>query len=227
MAKKEIDEKNLEIRLVKTISELRDSFRVRHDVFVEEGHIVAKEKELLGMEFDDFDLLEQTRVFNAYYEGLPVGTVRLVLDSKFGFPLERYFPAFTEIKKQGKEQGKIFAEGSRIAILKGYRGRQISWGLLKADYVAAAMGGVTDILSVGNIGDVGFNVAENIFIKIGYTQVGDVSNMDGFGSRVLPLQLRLEDVKNPFKSYLVENTSYIEKPFNQTAVNEHFSKSQE
>lgn len=214
-----IDSERLEIRLARTIGELRDAFRVRYAVFVEEKHMkkeeLPEEQRLLELELDCFDFVEPTRVFNAYYDGTAVGTVRLILDSEYGFPLERKFPIFTDIKKSEMKERRVFAEGSRIAILKDYRGGKISWGLLKADIILAAREGVTDIISVGNIGDVGFDVANNVFIKLGYNPLGDISAMQGFGSRIMPLHLKMENIKDPFRSKMVEDTPYIERPYNQ------------
>jgi len=208
---KELDARKLEIRLVKTMEELRDAFRVRHRVFYGEHHFEQKE-DTLDMEYDPFDLLEYTRIFNAYYDGEAVGSVRLILDSRYGFALEKEFNVFTEIKKQ---EGRIFTEGSRIAILPDYRMGKISWGLLKADVNLAISEGATDIFSAGNIGDVGFNVVEQVFFKMGYDSVGDISSMEGVESRVIPLHLKLENLKEPFKSILQKDTPYIEKPYNQ------------
>ena len=200
---------NLEIRLVRTKKELHDALHIRYNVFVEEGHLPKKQS--LEMEYDEFDLLEETKIFNAYLNNIPIGTVRLVLDSKYGLPLEREIKEFSEIKKS---EG-VFAEGSRIAIQKKHRGKKVAWGLLKAGIVYAINEGVTDIFSAGNVGDVGFDVANNIFVKMGYVPLHDPVALGQFKSRIVPLRLKVSEIKEPFRSFMEEKSDYIEHPYNQ------------
>lgn len=110
-----------------TDDERRAVFRLRHEVYAEEGFIRAEE--FASGEFQDpFDAVSiQILVRDA--GGAPVGTTRFVLPSELGFPTERFFDF--DPPEVGREQ---LGEYGRLAIREGHRGgtRAPMLGMLKA-----------------------------------------------------------------------------------------------
>ena len=209
MPKAEDDGQRLEIKLVKTVDEFRSALKIRHDVFGLEGYL--KLEDCKGYEYDEYDILPETILMLALVNDQPAGTVRLVMDSRHDLSLNKEFD-FSFLRKEGRK----LAEGSRFAVLPEFRGnKQISYGLLKADIVYAFINRVTDIISVGNLGNRrGFNVAEQVFMKIGYLPVGGSFYHHTFNEDALPMVLKIENVKEPFRSFMQEESSFIEKPYN-------------
>ena len=98
---------------------LTDIYRLRYKVYVEEWHFEKPENHPGGVETDEFDknsIHFATRDENKRI----VGTVRLILYSQSGFPIEKY----CQLTKgtNGIPREKI-AEISRLAISKNFRRR--------------------------------------------------------------------------------------------------------
>jgi len=98
-------------------SQLRRVFRLRYKVYCEEWDFEKAENHPDGLEMDIYDK-HSVHFLAKDVDGKSAGTIRLILDSDDGFPVERY--CGVEIK--GVDRSRI-AEISRLAINKNYRRR--------------------------------------------------------------------------------------------------------
>lgn len=215
---------DLEFKVVDSLDEFREALRLRFEVFGKEEYLDQK-RFPFRMEYDSHDLLSQTTLFIAKSKGNVVGTVRLVQDSEYGLPLER-LADFSRIRKEvdSSEKRKL-SEGSRIVTLPQYRKEGISEGLFKIGLTYAAKNGITDVISVANLGkgkgDVQrFNVAEKIFInKLCYVPAGPEFFHEEFNEYALPLNLRIADISGHFRKYMEQKTPDMQEPYDQLDFN--------
>jgi len=114
------------IRFIKVDSEFlkREIFKLRYDVYVSEFGFEKKEDHPYGLEKDIYDShsveLAAIEQIDAATEKV-IGTMRLILHSEHGFPIENVAPIeFTEEKPPIDK----IAEISRLTINKEYRRRQ-------------------------------------------------------------------------------------------------------
>ena len=218
MRKEDFKEEDLEIILARTVEQARHAFQVRYKVFGKEGYLVLSEHNA-GMEMENYDLLPESALFVAYYSRVPIGTVRLIIDTKeYGIPHFKKVSEFQTLRKESK----LIAEGSRLAILPEFRNvkddddmNPVMHGLLKADIIWGMQKGATDIVSVGNMGtNRGFNVAEQVFIKqIGYVQFSEPFLMGEFQEYAMPLHLNPMRIHGQFRKYMERSHKYIQPPY--------------
>ena len=77
----------VEISVVSRPEDLRDIFRLRHEVFVEEeGDLAATDNGLLH---DEFDAYPTTTHILVRVRGIPAATIRVTLGSSVGLPWDR------------------------------------------------------------------------------------------------------------------------------------------
>jgi len=98
---------------------LREIYRLRYKVYVEEWGFEKPEEHPDGLETNEYDKTS-VHFVTKDAEGQIVGTVRLILNSPIGFPIERY--CGIDINKNDISREKI-VEISRLAISKAYRRR--------------------------------------------------------------------------------------------------------
>ncbi len=104
---------------------LQDSYALRYKIYCEETGFLREEDYPDKREedvFDDFAI----HVGAVNKVGLLVGTVRMVLPSRFGFPLVEHCEFFDEYKSLDLHENPLFinvAEISRLALVKSYRRR--------------------------------------------------------------------------------------------------------
>lgn len=107
------------VKRVTDEKELKEVYKLRYKVYCLEWGFEKMEKFPDGLEKDEYD--EHSVHFAAYDDaGKIMGTVRLILGSPEGFPVERYCQAGVDRKKI--PENKI-AEISRLAISREYRKR--------------------------------------------------------------------------------------------------------
>jgi N-acyl amino acid synthase of PEP-CTERM/exosortase system len=94
--------------------ELQEAFRLRYKVYCLERGFERPEDYPWGLEWDEFD--EHAMHFGAFLDGELLGTVRLILNSRLGFPIERY----CEIKADELIARNRTGEISRLAVLKEF-----------------------------------------------------------------------------------------------------------
>lgn len=91
----------LQLKIAETKEELEDCFKILHDAYVASGFMVPHPT---GMRITQYHALPTTTTLCAKYDGKVVGTISLIREGVFGFPLQSVF-----------ELGGVRAKGGRIA----------------------------------------------------------------------------------------------------------------
>lgn len=122
-----LPQKGIRIIEADTDAELQKLFHVRWQVYVDSEYIDPRHhpKHEFRDKYDPYSIK-----FLAIDKNVPVGTSRLVVDSKLGFPLESYYNvALPEDREKG-------VEVSRLAVLSSHRGdkRHVAIALLHSEY---------------------------------------------------------------------------------------------
>ena len=132
------------IRFIKVDSEFlkREIFKLRYDVYVSEFGFEKKEDHPSGLEKDIYDShsveLAAIEQIDAATEKV-IGTMRLILHSEHGFPIENVAPI--DFTKEKPPIDKI-AEISRLTINKEYRRRQEDGLYGVESYLKVTEGGI-------------------------------------------------------------------------------------
>jgi len=101
---------------------LIDIYRLRYQVYVNEWGFESADDYPDGLEYDDFDRYSIHTYVCSVQEKHVVGTVRTILNSHLGFPVEKYFEIpQLPVDVDRNNTGEI----SRLAISKKYRRRII------------------------------------------------------------------------------------------------------
>jgi N-acyl-L-homoserine lactone synthetase len=100
-------------------TQMRRVYRLRYKVYCEEWGFEKKENHPDGLEMDIYDR-NSIHFLVKDAEDKDIGTIRLILNSNDGFPVERY--CGVDINGTGIRRERI-AEISRLAISKSYRRR--------------------------------------------------------------------------------------------------------
>jgi len=117
---------------------LEDTFRVRHEVYVEEFGFERKEDHHNGLETDDYE--DESIHFACLNENdSVVGTIRLVLGSDKGFPTENALK--TDFIGEKPDRSKI-GEISRLTVSKDLRRRKEDGMYGVESYLMKKEGGV-------------------------------------------------------------------------------------
>jgi len=121
-------DQRLVLKIAETREELEQCFSLLHDAYVGEGYMKPAPS---GLRATIYHALPTTTTLCAKYDGRVVGTLSLIRESVFGFPLQAIFD-LTEIRARG---GKI-AEVSALAVHKDFRktGGAILFPLMKFMY---------------------------------------------------------------------------------------------
>jgi len=124
--------------LVENPEVLKDTFRMRYEVYVQEFGFEKKEDHPGGLETDDYE--EESIHFACLNESdSVVGTIRLVLDSPKGFPLEH---AVRTTFVGEKPHPSKMAEISRLTVSKDLRRRKEDGMYGVESYLTQKEGGV-------------------------------------------------------------------------------------
>ncbi len=121
-------DKRLVLKIAETQDELEQCFSLLHDAYVGEGYMKPAPS---GLRATIYHALPTTTTLCAKYDGKVVGTLSLIRESLFGFPLQAIFD-LTETRARG---GKI-AEVSALAVNNDFRnsGGAILFPLMKFMY---------------------------------------------------------------------------------------------
>lgn len=108
---------------------LRDTYSLRYQVYINEWEFEAPDDHPVGLEYDDYDPHSVHFYASCKSESKVIGTVRTILHSELGFPIERHFQ-LTGLPKtiDRHEIGEI----SRLAVSKRFRRRAIDQALFEA-----------------------------------------------------------------------------------------------
>lgn len=101
---------------------LNDIFCLRYQVYVNEWGFESPHDHPAGLEYDEYDEHSVHVYARSDAQDQVIGTVRMVLNSSLGFPLERHFD-ITDLPADIDRNA--IAEISRLAISKEYRRRAI------------------------------------------------------------------------------------------------------
>lgn len=101
---------------------LRGIFRLRYQVYVNEWRFEAAADHPGGLESDLYDAHSVHYFARDKNEGKIVATVRVILNSELGFPIEKHFDIDEQIHPVDKDR---IGEVSRLAVSKEYRKRAI------------------------------------------------------------------------------------------------------
>lgn len=115
---------------------MEELFRLRYQVYCVECGFESKEEHADGLEFDDYDQYASHFCAVVVETGKIIGTVRIVLNSTLGLPIDKHCVIDSEKLFYG-DLDKI-GEVSRLAISKEFRRREID----KAIYAQSDVGRV-------------------------------------------------------------------------------------
>lgn len=99
--------------LARTKEDLSAAFRILHDAYVDAGFAQPHSS---GMRITRYHALPSTSTLVAKWDGEVVGTISIVRDSAFGFPLDQIFDVSSL-----RQKGRRVAEISSLAIKKEFR----------------------------------------------------------------------------------------------------------
>lgn len=118
----------LVLKIAETKEELEACFRLLHDAYVSSGFMQPAPS---GMRVTIYHALPTTTTLCAKYDGEVVGTISLIRESVFGFPLQAIF----DLREVRAKRGKI-AEVSALAVHPKFRktGGAILFPLMKFMY---------------------------------------------------------------------------------------------
>lgn len=118
----------LELKVADTQQELEDCFRILHDAYVASGFMKPSPS---GMRITMYHALPTTTTLCAKYDGRVVGTMSMIREGVFGFPLQSVFDLTAVRSKQGQ-----IAEISALAVHPDFRktGGAILFPLMKFMY---------------------------------------------------------------------------------------------
>lgn len=118
----------LELKIAETQEELEACFRILHDAYVGSGFMTPHPS---GMRVTQYHALPTTTTLCAKFDGKVVGTISMVRDGVFGFPMQSIF----DLSEVRAKQGNI-AEISALAVHHDFRrtGGAILFPLMKFMY---------------------------------------------------------------------------------------------
>lgn len=118
----------LQLKIAQTKEELEACFRLLHDAYVESGFMQAQPS---GMRVTIYHALPSTTTLCAKWDGEVVGTISLIRESAFGFPLQKIF----DLSGVRQNEGNL-AEVSALAVHPKFRktGGAILFPLMKFMY---------------------------------------------------------------------------------------------
>src|SRR4030066_718229 len=146
----EVSAISIEVINARTAEEKELCYRIRYDVFVKETGYIQRENDN-GFEKDEYDELDTTFHFLAYFNGIPAGSARLLLPNKsvcerkttyYGLPMESLYDLnyYTSTDLQ-------IAEISRSCVKEKFKSTKTIFFLWKKLIESASKGGITDLIT--------------------------------------------------------------------------------
>lgn len=206
----------LKIKVATTETELKLAFELRCIVFGEELSYINIDKFPDRKEKDNFDDLSVVTNFIAKRDDKIVGTIRLVEPSDLKFNIEKYV-CLGNLKKESKI---VLAEASRFCIAKSERkSRDISYGLCKIIINYSHLKGITDLCTLANATNTKEGNTVKFFEKMGLYQFSDRIYIKEFNEYAIPMNLTLNNISEPMRSWLIKPSPFIEKPYDRYREN--------
>lgn len=113
--------------------EIREIFRLRYKVYCEEYAYIDKSKHPDGLEKDEYDDYSEHLIIRDK-EHQVAATVRIIMGSPIGFPIEKNFTISLDTKKINRDR---MVEISRLIVAKKYRKKHLLIFVLKGLSVLA------------------------------------------------------------------------------------------
>jgi N-acyl amino acid synthase of PEP-CTERM/exosortase system len=130
----------MEFKFKKVDSEelLRETYRIRYEVYCQECGFLAPADYPDGLEIDKFD---KTSVhFAAFADGNVIGTSRLVMNSEYGYPLNEHCKQIS-INEAELPKDRL-VEVSRLSLRKSFRRRKEDGIYAVESYLKKSEGGI-------------------------------------------------------------------------------------
>lgn len=109
---------------------MQEIFRLRYQVYINEWEFENPGDHPVGLEYDDYDAHSAHFYARCQHEKKIIGTIRMILNSDLGFPIERHFELTVKPEVLDKDS---LGEISRLAVSKGFRRRAIDNALFEAE----------------------------------------------------------------------------------------------
>lgn len=192
-------------KAAETDDEFAQMYKLRFKVFCEKKKYLDSGVYPFGIERDEYDTYSQH--FIAVIRGEVVGTTRLILNSRLGFPVEKYFGL--NVKGIFGCLDKI-AEISRMSVLSGRDNTKdpIAFGLYKACYDYSNCHGITHYLAILD------SIVLRYYKSVGWTFEPIGESRECLGDITTPYILSLEDTMNNFARMNEKIYGFFSQPFN-------------
>lgn len=180
------------IKVAKTAKELQDVYRLRFNVYKDEGSF---EDNTTGMICDHFDALPNSQSVIAYAQGEAIGTMRVTCDSDVGLPADVHydFSGYRDkVVNHSKENSlpePLFINAGMLAIDDKWRGRRdVFKSIFKIGCDVAKSWGCTHIISTVNEG------TATIYRRLGFEILDERFFYKAANEYVVPVGSHLQNV---------------------------------
>jgi N-acyl-L-homoserine lactone synthetase len=191
------------IKVAQSSWELDELFKMRHAVYVEQGHyMVARED---GRIYDRFDCYPTTVNIVAISDEKIIGGVRLSEGSCAGLPSDEFFDFSPFLPR---ENARV-ANGSMLCVDQSYRHRKrLTSSLMGMFYYLSHLRGITHIVTPAN------PEIEDIFAQTGYEKVAASCFHHSSGLEGRPMILDMEKLNDRFVDFISrQNIDHFLKDF--------------
>lgn len=178
------------VRIAERATELDLLFRMRHRVYVEQGHYVQATAD--GRVYDRFDAFPSTTNFVAYEGEQMVGGVRAMQDDGAGTHADDYYDFHPHLPPSA-----VIGSGSQLWVDEKFRGhRHIVPTLMNLSFYYLASRGVTHMVATVN------PEVEKSFYRCGYQPVGPVMTHPHSGLPFRPVVLEISKIAPPIRAFI-------------------------
>jgi len=180
--------------------ELEELYKIRNSVYCEEYKYIDPQNTHDGLEYDDWDA-HSIHFIIRNGDNKIAATVRLILNSKLSFPIEKHFKFDVDVNHYNKDK---IAEISRLIVAKKYRKHHLMFVLIKGMYLFVKRNGISNVYSVMD------DKLYPLLVKMGlpFRKIGKPSLYQGFTYPCILNVKELEDflrANNPrLFNYLTE-----------------------
>ncbi len=182
----------IKLAIAKTAEQIDAVFKLRHQVFCEEGKYFPETPD--GRFFDSFDAYPTTKNIVAIHDEKVVGSLRLTVDSEVGIPADDYYD-FRALLPEGC---KLLSSGM-YCVDREFRNPKIALGMIQmASYFALEIG-ISHV-----VGPINPPIAK-LLKRVGFDIVGDEMIEPHTGLKILPAVLDVTNLKDFFATFAQKN----------------------
>ncbi len=170
------------------LDDLREAYRLVHDIFVEEGYILPHPS---GLRVRPYEAMPETATFIAKARGRVVGVQGLVLDCpELGLPSDGAFKG--EIDPL-RGQGRLIGEATNEAVDACFRRSGVTTELMRCCFAHALVAGCTDLITTVSPGHAKF------YELLGFERISPVRSYSArVHDPVVVVRLRLDVLEERF-----------------------------